>query len=1210
MINARRPISFSDSPIKIKLESKSKSKSKSTEEEEEEEEKLVKELLEDYEDSEVSKDSNESSNEYIRKPHENGSNICPEQIDFYSNEYKKNSPVILLIRKLEPKKEVASEVNIRKVAFKEKSPDKQDDKQDDKQHDKQHDKPPNKQYVKQHKRKSDSYSDTPDKSGKKEKLDMSTIYINIILIIHYVNVKYNCIRVLYHEIHKIYMFFATIESLKNYYTKMEYYDNSSNNIYYNINTLDLLKNLNNIKKIKEELDKIYINPTSIKIILRYQHIEILKFLTSISHMAGLKNENNFLNAEIVQLYEDRFNNKNKKYKKFSKKIITKFEQKNSPEKGISQNPTNCFPFCMENKEDDLKRNNLTYENIIRKYILIDIGLFKNIIENVYDQIHMIHGRYVSFNKFNSNTNYNDFFHIKNIPQKIDNIIKNYENELLINYKKKYIPILSDQKLVKTKTKCSKILTPLQVGPSCWFMATIVAMFYSQRSRKILLKQIDKESTKKKVDDELYNIFNDILNDKENSNNYNEDETNNTFWRIMTLLYNKNKEIFPYKPSINKGYNSDFYIGRLYNLLDIDYTIIEYNNENNYMVYSLLNEEYNDDYTITQEIKKQKEQPIYQIVKKTIKKAVSYFIPTKDKYKKLIKKTPNILIVIVKDKNIYGARISTFNKEIQKIETDETNYNQIKSMEDTIQYNGNDYNLDSVILGNYYSDTTTNPIHNIAGITCKKNKYIYNGWPRTNKIDVVEKKYQHIPCELIKSNWNIKNSFDFCIDPKTRCMDKKENIQKYPEKFILNLENTAPQDVPTKLCFNFGKGNRTLIYVKKHATSSASTSGESSSSPAQQQKSILKKPQATQRKVPQSPPGPAQPAPVSDKAERNFNYIFSRKPDQKGNPDYPNTSIYNSIGKDYIKKDNIKANFMASLNAGDPSLYVGGNTINGQFGEDIFNSLQNSSTVNSVNSLNDLRNISTKLHIDCYESCKQKNKYILNNLFHYSELDKTNPYCKEMYLYISQETLVYAKSRSMMYYPGDVFIEILKENPRQNKDNKAMIYCVGPNGDPMTEILISNKILNNIDQYQDRNQYYKRIEEIFLLYVNYVGKNIATAINLYNNTKGEKHEKIDYVRICLISGFAFLPNHMKPSDEVLKDGKIIKDNSKIRKLSRKKVAEQIITGIHSINKKVITINNIVYEFAWADNAFIDAFEDIKKINTKTHLFADFKDYVIN
>ena len=34
-----------------------------------------------------------------------------------------------------------------------------------------------------------------------------------------------------------------------------------------------------------------------------------------------------------------------------------------------------------------------------------------------------------------------------------------------------------------KSVCSRILTPKQVGPICWFMATFVAMFYSQQSTK-------------------------------------------------------------------------------------------------------------------------------------------------------------------------------------------------------------------------------------------------------------------------------------------------------------------------------------------------------------------------------------------------------------------------------------------------------------------------------------------------------------------------------------------------------------------------------------------------------------------------------------------------------------------------------------------------------------------------------------------------------
>jgi hypothetical protein len=55
---------------------------------------------------------------------------------------------------------------------------------------------------------------------------------------------------------------------------------------------------------------------------------------------------------------------------------------------------------------------------------------------------------------------------------------------------------------------------LQVGGSCWFMATIVAMFYSQRSKKLLLKKFKEKETEKKINnEELYKISEEILEQK-------------------------------------------------------------------------------------------------------------------------------------------------------------------------------------------------------------------------------------------------------------------------------------------------------------------------------------------------------------------------------------------------------------------------------------------------------------------------------------------------------------------------------------------------------------------------------------------------------------------------------------------------------------------------------------------------------------------------
>jgi hypothetical protein len=118
---------------------------------------------------------------------------------------------------------------------------------------------------------------------------------------------------------------------------------------------------------------------------------------------------------------------------------------------------------------------------------------------------------------------------------------------------------------------------------------------------------------------------------------------------------------------------------------------------------------------------------------------------------------------------------------------------------------------------------------------------------------------------------------------------------------------------------------------------------------------------------------------------------------------------------------------------------------------------------------------------------------------------------------------------------------LKNNPYKNEANKAMIYCVGPKG------------LSTADNFKNA------------LYI--VGKNIATAIYLYNNK--EDTEKIDYVRICLISGGSFKHDNV----------------------SRIEVAECLIKGIHEVNVNR-HIKNIVYNFAYDNDAFRQAFDNLQ------------------
>jgi hypothetical protein len=59
--------------------------------------------------------------------------------------------------------------------------------------------------------------------------------------------------------------------------------------------------------------------------------------------------------------------------------------------------------------------------------------------------------------------------------------------------------------------------------------------------------------------------------------------------------------------------------------------------------------------------------------------------------------------------------------------------------------------------------------------------------------------REIPCELMPYNWNIKKNGDFCLNTK----------QCIPE-----IYKTKFEAMKSDLCFNFSKGKRILVYVRK------------------------------------------------------------------------------------------------------------------------------------------------------------------------------------------------------------------------------------------------------------------------------------------------------------------------------------------------------------------------------------------------------------
>jgi hypothetical protein len=389
---------------------------------------------------------------------------------------------------------------------------------------------------------------------------------------------------------------------------------------------------------------------------------------------------------------------------------------------------------------------------------------------------------------------NAIFNLKDVKNDILKIISD-----ILKIISDIIEVL-DKRYPELINTCSRILTPVQNGPICWFMATFVAMFYSQRSRKILLKASKYWDTTRKV----FSLLKNVLNDHYLSSNGDKYEyfklKDDTFVEILSELHKENKNMFMFNPEFMYTDNDDgigycsycleFYIGRLYDLLNIDYTIFEYNSkgDDDILVRSLLNKEFNNEF----------ENIIYSngVHKFNMKRL---FINPEIKFKP----HPSILIVIVDKYDKYTKKPRAFNDNLcykgnkfpdttkfNNIITDPSIKDGIKSMKDIIKHNGVDYNLDSVILSDWGDEDIG---HAIAGITCEENKYVYNGWAMMEKTEKTETR--RIPCELMKYDWNVTEGSDFCLS-KNICI---------PIKVI-----------PNNLCFNFSKGLRTLVYVRKES----------------------------------------------------------------------------------------------------------------------------------------------------------------------------------------------------------------------------------------------------------------------------------------------------------------------------------------------------------------------------------------------------------
>ena len=309
--------------------------------------------------------------------------------------------------------------------------------------------------------------------------------------------------------------------------------------------------------------------------------------------------------------------------------------------------------------------------------------------------------------------------------------------------------------------CNDVITIPQFSNTCWFTTFLMCMFYSQHSRELLLnKPFNTNTTVKK-------ILNNILID-----HYIENNIYINFFKKLNLHdllehFISDKKII--NNIIKRGFNAAIFSTYFMKVIDKSSIILtKFNDTPNELYGGFITNYY-----------------IPNIYKKENIKYNETTIFNE------LNTSPDYIFITIIEKNFYKNNnvIDIFNlKNYSNIK-----YNGINELKETIEYNRNTYILDSCILNNFNSKNKI-PSHSIAGIKCKNNKFVYNGWIKSTKDPaMLQNGIQHIPCKLMKYNWDITKNNEFCLNP-----------------ILCKLGNALPNN----LCFSFNKGLRMLIYVKK------------------------------------------------------------------------------------------------------------------------------------------------------------------------------------------------------------------------------------------------------------------------------------------------------------------------------------------------------------------------------------------------------------
>ena len=326
------------------------------------------------------------------------------------------------------------------------------------------------------------------------------------------------------------------------------------------------------------------------------------------------------------------------------------------------------------------------------------------------------------------------------------------------------------------SECDKVITIPQYSGTCWFNAILMAFFYSEGMRAVLAAN----SKNWNVSAKLRKIFNDMLKRRYKAHVMKQHAY--LFFKVITpeeilrVLHDEAPETFNFKPFARIGYLNVTYVPRLLDMfgvqtLHLDAQIV------GSKVRLYLSVVYAGFKLVTVPPNNPK------------KKTLTY----RQTYKH------EAIQVNVTDPDVICVKF--FEPKVRLLKA-----NLFAEVPLALFHSGKPFTVydkefvhDSLLLTNFNIDACRKG-HDIAGVTCESQRFMYNGWTRST-IDPalakeVMKNADPLPCELMPFDW-LQNQNDFCID-KTRC----------------GLRRTTTPDKKREICFNTSKGNQTFILVAK------------------------------------------------------------------------------------------------------------------------------------------------------------------------------------------------------------------------------------------------------------------------------------------------------------------------------------------------------------------------------------------------------------